>query len=156
MISNCVINLAPDKPAVFREIARVLKPGGRMAASDIALKRDLPPEIGNDVMAYIGCIAGAIMIEEYRKMLAGAGFAHVEVIDSGRDLNAYAKVENQAGCCSPPASALPIAEVGCCSTTGEPPSDSLGVAFHERLKDLLSRHNVNDYAASVRVFALKP
>ena len=84
VISNCVINLAPDKPAVFREIARVLKPGGRLAVSDIALKRDLPPEIGNDVMAYVGCIAGAILIEDYRRMLVDAGFAHVEVIDSGQ------------------------------------------------------------------------
>src|SRR5271166_852069 len=58
VISNCVINLAPDKTAVFREIARVLKPGGRLAVSDIALKRELPPEIGSDLMAYVGCIAG--------------------------------------------------------------------------------------------------
>jgi hypothetical protein len=87
-------------------------------------------------------------------MLAEAGFAHVEVIDSGLDLNAYATVENQSGCCSPPASALPIAEVGCCSSSGET-FDPMGADFHERLKDLLSRHNVNDYAASVRVFALK-
>jgi arsenite methyltransferase len=58
VISNCVINLAPEKPAVFREIARVLKPGGRLAVSDIALKKPLPPEIGNDLMAYVGCVAG--------------------------------------------------------------------------------------------------
>jgi arsenite methyltransferase len=154
VISNCVINLAPDKPAVFREIARVLKPGGRLAVSDIALKRDLPSEIGNDLMAYVGCIAGAILIEDYRRTLVEAGFAQVEVIDSGRDLNAYAKVENQAACCSPPASSLPVVEVACCSTTDESAA-SLGAGFHERLKDLLSRHNVNDYAASVRVFAVK-
>ena len=67
VISNCVINLAPDKAAVFREIARVLKPGGRLAISDIALKRELPPELGNDLMAYVGCIAGAILIEDYRE-----------------------------------------------------------------------------------------
>jgi hypothetical protein len=115
----------------------------------------LPPEIGRDVMAYVGCIAGAVLIEDYRRMLGDAGFAHVEVIDSGRDLNAYAKVENQAGCCPSPASSLPIAEAGCCSTSGES-FDPLGHDFHERLKDLLSRHNVNDYAASVRVFAVKP
>src|SRR5512141_1041817 len=54
VISNCVINLAPDKEAVFAEIARVLKPGGRLAVSDIALKKTLPPEIGNDLMAYVG------------------------------------------------------------------------------------------------------
>ena len=66
VISNCVINLAPDKQAVFREIVRVLKPGGRLAVSDIALKKPLPPELGNDLMAYVGCIAGAIPIEQYR------------------------------------------------------------------------------------------
>jgi hypothetical protein len=70
-------------------------------------------------LAYVGCIAGAILIEDYRRMLVDAGFAHVEVIDSGRDLNAYAKIENQEGCCSTSASSLPITEVGCCSTSGE-------------------------------------
>src|SRR6516165_994093 len=94
IISNCVINLAADKPAVFREIARVLKPGGRLAISDIALKRPLPPELDGDLMAYIGCIAGAVLIDDYRRMLVEAGLAHVEVIDSGADLNAYALVEN--------------------------------------------------------------
>jgi arsenite methyltransferase len=150
VISNCVINLAPDKPAVFREIVRVLKPGGRLAVSDIALKKPLPAEIGQDLMAYVGCIAGAVLIEEYRRQLAEAGFAGVEIIDTGADLNAYAKVENQSGCCSPPASSLPVAESGCCSTG--PTDDGL----HRRLLDLLTRYNVNDYAASVRVFALKP
>lgn len=155
VISNCVINLAPDKPAVFREIARVLKPGGRVAVSDIALKKPLPPEIGTDLMAYVGCIAGAIPVEDYRRGLAEAGFAHVEVIDTGADLNAYAKVENQSGCCSPtmaPTNGLPVvAESGCCGTT--PPT---GTALHDRLAELLRRYDVNDYAASVRVFAVKP
>src|SRR5581483_10268968 len=109
VISNCVINLAPDKPAVFREIVRVLKPGGRLAVSDIALKRPLPAEVSQDVMAYVGCIAGAILIEDYRRHLLDAGFAAVDVVDSGADLNAYAKVENQVGCCSPSAT-LPVAE----------------------------------------------
>src|SRR5215471_10946921 len=97
VISNCVINLAPDKPAVFREIARILKPGGRLAVSDIALKKPLPAELAQDMMAYVGCIAGAILIEDYRRMLVDAGFAAVEVIDSGADLHAYAKVENEGG-----------------------------------------------------------
>ena len=67
VISNCVINLASDKdPPSSERSHRVLKPGGRLAVSDIALKRELPPELGNDLMAYIGCIAGAIPIEEYR------------------------------------------------------------------------------------------
>src|SRR4029453_15042615 len=101
VISNCVINLAPDKPAVFREIARVLKPGGRLAVSDIALKLPLPLELSQDLLAYVGCVAGAIPIDEYRRGLTEAGFSEVAVIDSGADLNAYAQVEGQSGCCSP-------------------------------------------------------
>jgi SAM-dependent methyltransferase len=157
VISNCVINLAPDKRAVFREIARVLKPGGRLAVSDIALKKPLPPELGENLMAYVGCVAGAIMIEDYRRWLCEAGFADVAVIDSGKDLNAYSKVENQSGCCSPaPAtvsSTLPVAQSGggCCGG-GADGADSV----HEGLNELLRRYNVNDYAASVRVFAVKP
>lgn len=157
VISNCVINLAPDKPAVFREIARVLKPGGRLAVSDIALKKPLPAEIGEDLMAYIGCIAGAIPIEEYRKGLIDAGFSGVEIVDTGADLNAYAKVENQSGCCSPSMTSsdgLPVVEqaTGCCSA----PADVSSEALHKRLADLLQRYDVNEYAASVRVFAVKP
>ncbi|MBS1807347.1 MAG: arsenite methyltransferase [Acidobacteria bacterium] len=158
VISNCVINLAPDKRAVFREVARVLKPGGRLAVSDIALKQPLPLELGNDVLAYVGCIAGAISLEEYRQGLLDAGFSEVMIVDSGADLNAYAKMENQSGCCSPamtetsqPAtSSLPIANVSsdCCTGTA--------TELHDSLKDLLSRYNVNDYAASVKVFAVKP
>jgi SAM-dependent methyltransferase len=152
VISNCVINLAPDKPAVFREIARVLKPGGRLAVSDIALKQPLPDELGQDLMAYVGCIAGAILIEDYRRQLRDAGFAAVEVLDTRADLNAYAKIENQAGCCSPASSpsSLPLADAGCCSPS------LADDALHARLIELLRRYNVNDYAASVRVFALKP
>lgn len=152
VISNCVINLAPDKRAVFREIARVLKPGGRLAVSDIALKKPLPPEMGENLMAYVGCVAGAIMIDDYRRWLSEAGFAEVAVIDSGKDLNAYSKVENQSGCCSPTTSSstLPIAESGgCCGGGG-------AGDVHDDLKQLLRRYNVNDYAASVRVFAIKP
>ena len=156
VISNCVINLAPDKPAVFREIARVLKPGGRLAVSDIALKRELPPDLGDDLMAYVGCIAGAIPIEDYRRGLIEAGFAHVEVIDSGSDLNAYAQVENQAACCPPPvspSSGLAVVDSGCCSVG---PAAVVDEALHARLADLLRRYDVNDYAASVKVFAVKP
>ena len=185
----------------------MLRPGGRLAVSDIALKRELPPELGNDLMAYVGCIAGAILIEDYRQGLIEAGFAHVEVIDSGSDLNAYAQVENQALCCPPPVAAtasavggseccspttapvaLPIAEMACCTPPGpasdlpdrelaccsESPSKTpdLSVvdarccpvgpaavvdgALHARLADLLRRYDVNDYAASVKVFAVKP
>src|SRR5690349_7835818 len=75
VISNCVINLAPDKPAVFREIFRVLKPGGRVAVSDIALKKPLPPEVGGDLLAYVGCVAGAVLIDDYVRALTATGFS---------------------------------------------------------------------------------
>jgi len=144
IISNCVINLAPDKPAVFREMARVLKPGGRLAVSDIALKQPLPEELGSDLMAYIGCIAGAITIEAYQQGLAAAGFSAVQILDSGADLSAYAQVENQSGCCSPAMSeGLPI--ISTCAPT-----------MHGHLAELLKRYNINDYAASVKVYAVKP
>ncbi|MFO0969459.1 MAG: arsenite methyltransferase [Gemmataceae bacterium] len=157
VISNCVINLAADKRAVFREIARVLKPGGRLAVSDVALKKELPAELKADVGAYIGCIAGAILIEEYRRGLMAAGFAAVEVVDSGADLNAYAKVENQAGCCGTGASALAVVGTGCCEPAGLPEGrEQEESGLHRRLLELLARYDVNEYAASVKVFAVKP
>jgi arsenite methyltransferase len=157
VISNCVINLAPDKPAVLREICRVLKPGGRLAISDIALKRLLPAEITSDLMAYVGCIAGAILIDDYRRMLIEAGFAQVEIIDSRKDLNAYAKVENQSACCGPDPVSTPsgllIAQASCCGSSEVAPGDP---TLHSSLSELLKRYNVNEFAASVRVFAVKP
>lgn len=148
VISNCVINLAPDKQAVFREIARVLKPGGRLAISDIALKKELPVEASRDLLAYVGCVAGALPIDDYRRGLVESGFAHAEIIDTQRDLTVYSQVDNQQGCLST-ASALPVATASCCAPDGE------NIAGN-RLADLLSRYNINDYAASVRVFAVKP
>jgi SAM-dependent methyltransferase len=145
VISNCVINLAPDKPAVFREVFRVLKPGGRLAVSDIALKRVLPAEVGQSLLAYVGCIAGAIAIPEYERELAEAGFGAVRIIDTGKDLNAYAKVENQAGCCSPAMSC----------DSGIPIVADRSSTVHSGLAELLRKYNVNDYAASVQVYAVK-
>jgi arsenite methyltransferase len=154
VISNCVLNLAPDKPAVFREIARVLKPGGRVAVSDIALKRELPEAVAQSIAAYVGCIAGAILVDDYRAGLLAAGFEHVEIVDSSKDLNAYAKVENQSGCCSPKMDAsnpLQIIEEPCCS-----PAPSTSAPLHDELKTLLSQYDVNAAAASVKVYAIKP
>jgi SAM-dependent methyltransferase len=174
IISNCVINLAIDKRAVFREMARVLKPGGRLAVSDIALKRPLPPEVGDDLMAYVGCVAGAISFDDYRQGLSEAGFRNVEIVDARSDLNAYANVEGQSACCSPAMSDAECCEPregltadgDCC----EQPEDGSACCdkapavplvaccssdVHSGLADVLSRYNVNDFAASVRVFAVK-
>lgn len=154
IISNCVINLAPDKRAVFREIARVLKPGGRLAVSDIVLKKPLPAELANDLMAYVGCIAGAIGVDDYRAGLQEAGFNQMEIIDTGSDLNVYAKAEPQSGfCCSSPSlRAGEHAASGCCIPMSVAAHD---MAFHKGMSDVLSRHNINEYAASVRIYAIR-
>lgn len=151
VISNCVLNLVPDKNRAFAEIFRVLKPGGRLAVSDIALKKPLPEELAQDLMAYVGCIAGAILIDDYVQGLKQAGFDQVQVVDTGADLNAYAKAEDQSACCTPQMVQIgeaPAAET-CCT-----PSDDADLLA--RLKDLLQRYDVNEFAASVRVYALKP
>lgn len=140
--SNCVINLAEDKNKVFQEMYRVLKPGGRVAVSDIALKQVLPGELAQSVAALVGCIAGAITITAYEEGLNAAGFQNVVVVDSKADLNAYAQVESSSSCCAPSS---------CCSPSPEPKDSSL----HTDLADLFKRYDVNAYAASVKVFALK-
>jgi SAM-dependent methyltransferase len=81
VISNCVINLSPDKARVFKETYRVLKPGGRIMVSDIVLLRELPEPIQKSVAAYIGCISGAMIKNEYLKTIKSAGFSDVEVIE---------------------------------------------------------------------------
>lgn len=79
IISNCVINLSPDKPQVWREMARVLKPGGRVAVSDIALLKTLPDEVLKMVEALIGCVAGAVLVSETERMAREAGLTNIVV-----------------------------------------------------------------------------
>ena len=135
-ISNCVLNLVPDKLRAFHEIFRILKPGGRLAVSAIALKQPLPPAISDSVAAYTGCIAGALVIAEYERLLRQAGFASVRMVDSGADLNLY------NDCAAPDSE-----QFAACCGTAEPVAD-------EGLKALRTI-DVNDYAASVKVFAVK-
>ncbi len=79
IISNCVLNLSPDKPQVWREMARVLKPGGRVAVSDIALLKPLPAEVLKLVEALVGCVAGAVLVRETESYARAASLANVEV-----------------------------------------------------------------------------
>ncbi|MFP4173980.1 MAG: arsenite methyltransferase, partial [Candidatus Hydrogenedentota bacterium] len=94
VISNCVINLSPDKPQVWREIARILKPGGRVAVSDVALYHPLPEAIREMVEALVGCVAGASLIEDIRAMMRDAGLEDIvltpkqeflDQVSAGRD-----------------------------------------------------------------------
>jgi len=81
VISNCVINLSPDKKRVFREAFRVLKPGGRLMVSDIVLRKELPDFIKNSIAAYVGCISGAMVRNEYIEAVKEAGFHEVKIVD---------------------------------------------------------------------------
>lgn len=145
VISNCVINLVPDKLAVFREVLRVLKPGGRVALSDIALKQELPTEVKQSVEAYVGCISGAILIDEYRSLLEQAGFTSVVVTDTGANLNAYAAASDE-GCCG---------GGSCSSDADKPVADAEQKSLHDGLASVMKSFDANAYAASVRVHALK-
>jgi len=101
IISNCVVNLSPDKPAVFREAFRVLRPGGRLAISDVVAFAELPEDVRSDLALYSGCMAGASLISELTAVMADAGFANVEIAPKdesrsfierwapGRDLTEY-------------------------------------------------------------------
>jgi SAM-dependent methyltransferase len=121
VISNCVINLSPDKPAVFREIARVLKPGGRFAVSDIVLLRPLPEGLARSISAYVGCIAGASLLNDYLTTALDAGLRDLSIprIAIGADLMAILSPENstsgKSSCCAPKGTSS--GESACCGAT---------------------------------------
>ena len=147
ILSNCVINLAPDKPEVFREMLRVMKPGGRVSISDIALRQPLPAGIASSLQAYVGCIAGAMLISEYKRRLQEAGFNAVVVSETGADLNVYAQA-GSAGCCSTEPAA------SCCdASSGAAADTSQEVSVHEGLAQVSHDFDANACAASVRVYA---
>lgn len=181
VISNCVLNLCEDKDVALKEIFRILKPGGRLAISDIALHKTLPAAVEKEVAAWTGCIAGAMTIEDNRSKLVAAGFSAVEIVDSKSDLNAYREGGHavccgpdteanmspepiaDSGCCPPAAKPVVEAETGCCGpsdTATEPKSETKSDAevaseFHQTMGALLDTFDVNEYAASVKIFAIK-
>jgi arsenite methyltransferase len=126
VISNCVVNLAADKPAVFREIARVLRPGGRIGITDIVAEDHLTPEQRVERGSYAGCIAGALSISEFREGLEGVGLADVSITPSHSVadgmISAIVKASKPADAGPPHGTShervLPVATVGCCGGSG--------------------------------------
>ncbi|MBL0312468.1 MAG: arsenite methyltransferase [Holophagaceae bacterium] len=94
VISNCVLNLSPDQPTVWREIARVLKPGGRVSISDLALLRPLPDSIKSQVAAYVGCIAGASLLADIERMVREAGLVDLTIESHGEAIDAMLDPSN--------------------------------------------------------------
>jgi len=144
VISNCVINLVPDKVKAYQEIYRILKPGGRVAISDICLKKELPSAIRSNVEVLTGCIAGALLSSDLSNIMQTVGFKFVDYIDAKSDLNVYSMV--------------PVQSSGCCGdgACGDNSSSSCGVVYSNETMDQLKNININDYAGSFKIFAVKP
>ncbi|KAH8822461.1 S-adenosyl-L-methionine-dependent methyltransferase [Flagelloscypha sp. PMI_526] len=132
VLSNCVLNLLPTpaKNIIFQEIWRVLKPGGRVVLDDIIAKQELPPKIKEDLAYYVGCIAGAITVEEYQALMQSAGFFDPLFVDNKADVNVYvtaAEAEsNASGCCG--AMEPEMKSSGCCGAANANSKPSSGFA----------------------------
>ena len=100
VISNCVINLIPNKRMAFREAFRVLKPGGRLAVSDVVLLKELPEFVKSSTEAYIGCLAGAIMKDDYLDIIKSIGFRDVRVVAESR-FPVESLISERSGCSTP-------------------------------------------------------
>lgn len=103
VVSNCVINLVPDqdKPEVFKESHRVLKPGGRLSISDLLAKKEMPEHIRKDAALLVGCVAGASLVTDYERWMVQAGFQRekIVVVNTGNDLNVYHDQQGTTSCC---------------------------------------------------------
>ncbi|KAK3349892.1 S-adenosyl-L-methionine-dependent methyltransferase [Lasiosphaeria hispida] len=154
IISNCVINLvpAPEKPLVFKEMHRILKPGGRVAVSDILARKSLPQKLSDDIAMYVGCIAGASQLAEYEGWLRGAGFDEVIISDTKGDLNVYLDTAEdgtkKADCCVPSATGAGCTGVqvtSCCSPAG-------GARTPTRMSE---KTDLNEWVGSYKIYAVK-
>ncbi|KAF3063312.1 putative arsenite methyltransferase [Trichoderma lentiforme] len=151
IISNCVVNLVPEeeKQLVFNEMFRLLKPGGRVAISDILAKGPLPDAIKKSMALYVGCIAGASEVGMYQKYLKEAGFNSIIMQDSGNDLNVYHHETSDNCSSSLPTCNSDSAEQirGCCTDTGCRLTESDAV----NARDI----DFNEWTASYKIFAVK-
>ncbi|KAH9862918.1 hypothetical protein J1614_011011 [Plenodomus biglobosus] len=154
IISNCVINLVPhhEKQHVFNEMYRILKPGGRIAVSDILARKPLPESLQRNVALYVGCIAGASTTDQYERWLREAGLDDVLVVDAGINLNLYT-MRNEDSCCGDEGlshGGISVVGMSCCSGTRN--SEGGVVAdMCSHLQDI----DLNDLAGSFKVFAIK-
>ncbi|KAL2021679.1 hypothetical protein VTK56DRAFT_6771 [Thermocarpiscus australiensis] len=166
IISNCVINLVPrrDKPAVFREMHRLLRPGGRVAVSDILAKKELPERLRADVALYVGCIAGASTVGEYEAWLKDAGFEGAMIVDTGADLNVYLETgpdgKKKGTCCG---------KTGAAAEDGECPPELMAGCSKSKSADATASGNgscvpgdvapvktdLNEFVGSYKIFAVK-
>ncbi|CEM30750.1 unnamed protein product [Vitrella brassicaformis CCMP3155] len=153
VISNCVLNLVPDKTKAFSELFRVLKSGGRVVISDIVLRQKVPPGLAADIRTRVCCVGGALQAEEYESLLRQVGFGEVRLVDKNADLNVWKKLDvlpkqqqqqQEGSCCS--TSRSEATRVSCC---GAEQSDSeAGSAF--------MTSDLNQFASSCYIHALKP
>lgn len=135
IISNCVVNLVPEqeKQLAFSEMFRLLKSGGRVAISDILIRKDLPKELKESMALYVGCVAGASHIKDYEKYLQEAGFRDILIVDSKHDLNVYTNINKDGS-------------RDCCCA-GDPGDNHLVGQY----KDL----DFNEWAGSFQIYAVK-
>ncbi|KAJ6492240.1 S-adenosyl-L-methionine-dependent methyltransferase [Mycena sanguinolenta] len=163
VLSNCVINLLPQsgKIHIFKEIYRVLKPGGRLVLDDIIAKVELPSHIRDDITQYISCIGGAIQVHEYNEIMKSAGFKDSVFVDSLADLNVYVLAADAtsatSACCggSSPGNSVKTADANL--SADSPPSPCCGSSLVNTATSAeIPNINLNQWAASYQIYAMKP
>ncbi|KAL2174602.1 S-adenosyl-L-methionine-dependent methyltransferase [Thermothelomyces heterothallicus CBS 202.75] len=169
VISNCVVNLVPhaDKPAVFAEMYRLLRPGARarVALSDILAKRPLPERLRADLAMYVGCIAGAAQVAEYQAWMEAAGFRDVAIVDTGADVNVYLETDQDGkrktaeSCCAQAPAAAARACCGAGSETAPAPGTSAcavaGSGCSVPAGVVPGKTDLNEFVGSYKIFAIK-
>ncbi|KAG5287359.1 methyltransferase [Histoplasma capsulatum G186AR] len=158
IISNCVVNLVPEaeKQLAFNEMARLLKPGGRVALSDILVRKELTPELKKSVALYVGCISGASRVEDYERYLREAGFSDVLIVDAKSDLNIYTSAletpKNASGSCR--GVVKKPEPTPCCGPTPSKEERGPGI-FSEGFKAEFANVDFNEWAGSFKIYAVK-
>ncbi|KAB5533497.1 S-adenosyl-L-methionine-dependent methyltransferase [Coniochaeta sp. 2T2.1] len=173
IISNCVINLVPEdeKQLAFNEIFRLLKPGGRVAVSDVLAKKPLPETLQKCAAAYVGCVAGASLLSQYHRYFQQAGFSDVLIEDTNNDLNVYIDASSEGTRQAKKAAGVDKQELHCCgadSTLSTSPEKSsccgcrttvTNMGENPDLYDMaaeLGQIDLNEWVGSYKIFALKP